>query len=251
MRTKLSHRRWLVFAIFLLAGLQGANAWYSPNQQRWINRDPIGEAGDLNLYRSFANRPVNVVDTDGRKSVPNENAPPSTITIPIKWDPPQPIFQLPYPTFSIDNGQPIQTTYFDPVFEPHPGAPLVLGAVTLLTPGPDEVLLAGMVGSLAKSTRCARSLPSGPGAMNRSEVFRRLGDLEPIHRPGMNPLTEANLRRLSDDDLMRTVTNPFDGQMVKVKEGSNRLLDGNTRVYEMRRRNFDPSTRIPVDELPK
>ena len=32
-------------ATFLLAGLQGANAWYSPSQQRWLNRDPLGEPG--------------------------------------------------------------------------------------------------------------------------------------------------------------------------------------------------------------
>src|SRR5437588_585782 len=40
---------------------------------------------------------------------------------------------------------------------------------------------------------------------------RRLGDLQPIHREGMNPITEAKLRRMSDDELMRTATNPHNG----------------------------------------
>ena len=84
--------------------------------------------------------------------------------------------------------------------------------------------------------------------------MRRLGDLQPIHQPGMNPTTEAIRRRLSDAELMRTVTSPADGQMVKARPGSNRLLDGNTRIREMQRRMGDPSsafrpdTLIPVDE---
>jgi len=57
----------------------------------------------------------------------------------------------------------------------------------------------------------ANKLPSGPGAMNPNEPFRRLGDLEPIHKPGMNPRMEERLRRLSDDELMRTVTTETHG----------------------------------------
>ncbi len=57
----------------------------------------------------------------------------------------------------------------------------------------------------------AKKLPSGPGALNPNEPFRRLGDLEPIHKPGMNPRMEERLRRLSDDELMRTVTTETHG----------------------------------------
>jgi hypothetical protein len=32
---------------------------------RWINRDPIGEVGGINLYAAFANSPNNLVDTYG------------------------------------------------------------------------------------------------------------------------------------------------------------------------------------------
>jgi hypothetical protein len=84
--------------------------------------------------------------------------------------------------------------------------------------------------------------------------MRRLGDLEPIHAAGMNPTTEGALRRLSDEDLMRTATAPADGQRIKARPGSNRVLDGNTRVREMQRRMADPAsifkpdTLIPVEE---
>jgi RHS repeat-associated protein len=40
--------------------------YYDPNLQRWPNRDPIGEAGGINLYRCVANNPICFVDSDGR-----------------------------------------------------------------------------------------------------------------------------------------------------------------------------------------
>jgi RHS repeat-associated protein len=39
--------------------------FYSPNLQRWINRDPIAERGGMNLYGFVGNRPQNVVDPNG------------------------------------------------------------------------------------------------------------------------------------------------------------------------------------------
>ena len=79
MKTKLNHTRWLVLAACLLAGVHAANAWYSPSQQRWINRDPSGEPGFESLRRgepraladgpnsySFVhNDPTDKVDTHG------------------------------------------------------------------------------------------------------------------------------------------------------------------------------------------
>jgi RHS repeat-associated protein len=40
--------------------------FYSPNLQRWINRDPIGISGGLNLYGFVGNRPLSQADPDGR-----------------------------------------------------------------------------------------------------------------------------------------------------------------------------------------
>jgi RHS repeat-associated protein len=39
---------------------------YSPPQARWLNHDPIGEAGAVNLYRYVDNDPPNHVDRSGR-----------------------------------------------------------------------------------------------------------------------------------------------------------------------------------------
>jgi RHS repeat-associated protein len=38
---------------------------YDPDLGRWISRDPIGEAGGLNLFSYAANDPVNIVDWSG------------------------------------------------------------------------------------------------------------------------------------------------------------------------------------------
>ena len=39
--------------------------FYSPSMGRWINRDPLGEAGGVNLYAMVRNNPVNFVDFYG------------------------------------------------------------------------------------------------------------------------------------------------------------------------------------------
>jgi RHS repeat-associated protein len=39
--------------------------FYEPNLQRWLNRDPIGELGAINLYGFIHNNPINSVDLHG------------------------------------------------------------------------------------------------------------------------------------------------------------------------------------------
>ena len=39
--------------------------WYTPQQKRWLNRDPLGEAGGLNLYSYCSENPVNFFDALG------------------------------------------------------------------------------------------------------------------------------------------------------------------------------------------
>jgi len=40
--------------------------YYNPELGRWVNRDPIGEKGGVNVYGFVNNAPIFVLDTDGR-----------------------------------------------------------------------------------------------------------------------------------------------------------------------------------------
>jgi RHS repeat-associated protein len=44
--------------------------FYDPANQRWLNRDPLGEEGGLTLYNYVGNNPVNWIDPDGESAVP-------------------------------------------------------------------------------------------------------------------------------------------------------------------------------------
>jgi hypothetical protein len=61
--------RWnTAFALGVLAFVATAElalAFHDPNLGRWMNRDPIGEAGGVNLYTFVENDPVDWVDLHG------------------------------------------------------------------------------------------------------------------------------------------------------------------------------------------
>ena len=55
--------------------------FYDPNLQRWVNRDPIGEEGGINLFVFAGNQPVSRFDRAGL-SVQPPASPPVTIPVP-------------------------------------------------------------------------------------------------------------------------------------------------------------------------
>jgi hypothetical protein len=63
-----------VLLLFLLS-LQAASAFYDPGLQRWINRDPIGESGGINLYISESNDPMDRFDPFGEADAPKDQPP--------------------------------------------------------------------------------------------------------------------------------------------------------------------------------
>lgn len=44
--------------------------FYNPQLGLWLNPDPLGEEGGLNLYQAFFNAPTDYVDVDGLQNVP-------------------------------------------------------------------------------------------------------------------------------------------------------------------------------------
>jgi len=53
--------------------------WYDANLQRWINRDPIGERGGLNVYAFVYNQPSRSVDSLGLRDCPPNHKPCGTL----------------------------------------------------------------------------------------------------------------------------------------------------------------------------
>jgi RHS repeat-associated protein len=49
--------------------------FYEPNLQRWINRDPIGERGGVNMYQVAGNDLLNHVDSSGLLFIPQAGGP--------------------------------------------------------------------------------------------------------------------------------------------------------------------------------
>jgi len=73
-----------------IAGIVGFSyRFYDPNLQRWLNQDPIGEAGGINLYGFVGNSPLNAGDPYGLSWYN-----------PFSWSAPSPNYMSPNGTLS-------------------------------------------------------------------------------------------------------------------------------------------------------
>ena len=54
---------WLLVFLVLIPG--AVHAFYNPKQGRWLSREPLGEAGSINLYEYVGGNPVNYIDPLG------------------------------------------------------------------------------------------------------------------------------------------------------------------------------------------
>lgn len=55
----------ILISLAYFSSLGKANAFYDPGTQRWLNRDPIGESGGLNVNVFVINDSINQFDTFG------------------------------------------------------------------------------------------------------------------------------------------------------------------------------------------
>ncbi|MDF7802123.1 RHS repeat-associated core domain-containing protein [Pontiellaceae bacterium B1224] len=58
-------KRFLIQLLLLLSVVSSSNAYYQAEQGRWLNRDPVGENGGVNLYVFVGNNPINSFDALG------------------------------------------------------------------------------------------------------------------------------------------------------------------------------------------
>jgi RHS repeat-associated protein len=102
--------------------------FYDPNLQRWLNRDPLGEAGGINLYAYVRNRPTDAVDPLGES---DQNRPP-IIVIGRPGGPITPIYGPPRPEPGIypGSGSPREALELAGFLDP-------LGAISLVEAAAD------------------------------------------------------------------------------------------------------------------
>jgi len=66
-RMRFSSKPWMAPSVDDSAGMYYYGyRFYDPLTQRWLNRDPIGENGDRNIYRAMRGNPISVLDSFGQ-----------------------------------------------------------------------------------------------------------------------------------------------------------------------------------------
>ena len=58
---------WLLVSLSLIP--EAVRAFYNPQRARWLSREPLGEAGSINLYEYCFGSPLNYYDPDGLLTV--------------------------------------------------------------------------------------------------------------------------------------------------------------------------------------
>lgn len=93
--------------------------------------------------------------------------------------------------------------------------------------------------------------PSGDGsggsaASGANKPTIKVKDLNPIHSPSTSGV-RPDLERLTDDELMQSVTQPKNGRYIQINTRTGGIMDGNGRAYELLRRAADPASWITPD----
>jgi hypothetical protein len=71
-------------------------------------------------------------------------------------------------------------------------------------------------------------------------------DLKPLQTPA-HSAPRPGLQRLTDDELLKSVVNPKNGDYLTVNTRTGNLHDGNGRAHELLRRAADPNSTITPD----
>ena len=74
----------------------------------------------------------------------------------------------------------------------------------------------------------------------------RVVDLDPLHSVELSG-ERPDLRGLTDEELLATCTQPRNGDPIKINTRSGKVVDGNGRVHELRRRARITGTTITPD----
>ena len=83
MKTRTNAVLVLLAPLFYFNGIHTASAFYDPGAQRWLNRDPIGEQGGVNIYHFVLNNPIDNGDAMGLHPFTGTSDPEISISNPV------------------------------------------------------------------------------------------------------------------------------------------------------------------------
>jgi len=189
--------------------------YYDPVLGRFLSNDPVGFVDSglnpqmFGRYTYGLNDPVNLIDPDGRAA--------ETL-----WDAANVVTGLISAGANVNDGN-------------YGAAAIDLVGVALDGAATVVPFVPGGAAAGIKVSREAKKVTQ-----------KSLKKLKPLHSKetiGDRP----DLAKLSDDELMESVTNPKNGDMVKESTTTGKLSDGNSRVTEMQKRAADPNSSIAPD----
>ena len=74
----------------------------------------------------------------------------------------------------------------------------------------------------------------------------RVGALDPLHSPAVSG-NRPSLERLTDAELLDAVNRPRNRDPIRIDARTGKVVDGNGRAYELKRRAADPASSITED----
>jgi RHS repeat-associated protein len=76
---------------------------------------------------------------------------------------------------------------------------------------------------------------------------KSVSDLNPLHSKETTNKTGKDISNLSDDELLNSANKPANGDHIKENTETGKLMDGNTRAHELKKRAADPKSIITPD----
>lgn len=92
--------------------------------------------------------------------------------------------------------------------------------------------------------------PDGGSGGGGGRPTIKVKDLDPLHSPQVSG-RRPDLENLSDAELLNSTRNPTRGDPIRINTRTGKVVDGNGRAYELKRRAADPKSPITPDtEVP-
>lgn len=221
--------------------------WYDPAIGRFIGVDPIADQfAWVSVYNYAENEPVRHIDLHGLQKYDPQSGQmgPWANDYVEEQETYQQIKETTVTEQVADNNAQYESeammAIMDPMNVALVVAPIVGAAetevvVTLAKAGKAAKTLNDFRGAKLSDKKSAKTRGGSRLREQKSDDFKLLHtESEITNAPGYN-----DIKNLSDSELINAARHPADGNFIKVNTNTGKVTDGNTRLYELRRRGMN------------